>query len=78
MFNPSQTTTGITYTTTVALLIVGLVFIPGVMAVSTPFRYQSLMMAIACSGLCTALAWANWIKCSRLSIPSIITRQRPV
>ena len=71
MSNPCQKHTGTTYAAPVALLVVAFVFSPAVLAVSRPFGYWPLSLAIVGSALCVALAWFNWTKSSQLSIPSI-------
>ena len=71
MFALNEKPIGTSYTATVALLILGFIFIPAVLIVSHPFGYLSLSAAIACSVVCFALAWINWMKFSRLSISSI-------
>ena len=73
MFDASQQSTGTGYTTTVALLVVAFVFSPAVILVSRPVGYPYVLAAIACSVLSIALAWINWKKYSRRSIPSIAT-----
>jgi len=70
MFNPCQKSTGTSYTTTVALLIVAVVFSPAVLVASRPIGHVALSLAVACSSLCVALAWVSWRKSSQLSIPS--------
>ncbi len=74
MFDSCQKSTGTTYTTTVALLLVAFVFSPAVLVISHPFGSLSLSLAIAGSALCVALAWVHWRKSSQLSIPSIATQ----
>ena len=69
MFDSDQKSTGTGYTTTVALLIMAFIFCPAVLVVSRPVGYVSLSLAIACSALCVILAWVNWKKSSRLSVP---------
>ena len=71
MFDSHQKSTGTQYTTTVALLIMALIFSPAVLIMSRPFGYLSLSLAISCSALCVMLAWVNWKRSSQLSIPSI-------
>jgi hypothetical protein len=53
------------------LLIVAFIFIPAVSVASRPVGYIFLSLAGACSALCVVLAWANWKKFAKLSIPSI-------
>ncbi len=74
MFDSCQKPTGTAYSTTIALLAVAFVFSPAVLVVSRPFGYVALSLAVACSALCVTLAWFNWRKSSRLSIPSIAPR----
>lgn len=74
MLFSSEKPTGTDYTTTTALLIPGLVFIPAVLIISRPLSYVSLSAAIMCGAICTALARINWIRSSQLSISSIAYR----
>ena len=76
MLDLSQKSTGITYTTTVALLVAGFIFSPALLVISRPIGYFSLSLAVACSALCFALAWFNWKKASQLTIPSIATQNK--
>ncbi len=76
MFDLCQKSTGITYTTTVALIVVAFVFSPAVLIMSRPVGYLSVWLAIGCSALCVAMACVTWRKFSRLSIPSIATQDR--
>ncbi len=71
MFESNQKSTGTRYTTTAGLLIMAFIFCPAVLVASRPVGYVSLTLAIACSALCVILAWVNWKKSSRLTIPSI-------
>ena len=71
MFESNQKSTGTRYTTTVGLLIMAFIFCPAVLVASRPVGYVSLTLALACSALCVILAWVNWKKSSRLTIPSI-------
>jgi hypothetical protein len=73
MFDPCQKSVGTDYTTTIALLIVALIFVPAVLVVSHPLGYPFPSLALACSALCVTLAWVNWRRSSQLSIPSIAT-----
>ena len=72
MFAKGQKSTGTGYTTTIAFLVVALIFSPAALIASRPFGYMSLSLAIVCSSLCVALAWVTWRKSSQLSIPSIM------
>lgn len=71
MFDPSQKQTGTNYTTTVALLILAIIFSPALWLVSGPMGYPSLILALTGSASCAALAWVNWKKSSELTMPSI-------
>ena len=71
MFDPHLKSTGRDYTATVALLAGALIFSPVMLVASRPFGYASVALAVACSAACLTLAWLNWKKSSRLSIPSI-------
>jgi|HubBroStandDraft_5_1064220.scaffolds.fasta_scaffold111835_2 hypothetical protein len=71
MFQSSEKSMGTGYTTTVAFLLVAFVFSPAVLIATRPFGIISVSLAIACSVLCILLAWLNWKKSSRISIPSI-------
>jgi hypothetical protein len=71
MFDSQQKSTGTQYTLTIAFLLVAFVFNPAVLLLSRPLGYVSVSLTIACSALCVALAWVNWKKYSRLTIPSI-------
>jgi hypothetical protein len=71
MLQASEKSTGTGYTTTIAFLLVAFVFSPAVLIASRPLGLVSVSLAIACSVLCILLAWVNWKKSSRISIPSI-------
>lgn len=73
MFDTSQKSTGTGYTRTVAFLVVAFIFSPAALLFSRPVGYISASLAIACSVLCVVLAWVNWKRFSRISIPSIAT-----
>lgn len=75
MFDPHQKFTGTGYTSTVALLAVGLVFVPAALLISRPVGYLALSLATVCSVLCVAFAWTNWKKSSQLTIPSILIQR---
>lgn len=75
MLEVQQRTTGTRYTTTVALLTMAFVFSPAVLLVSRPVGYLSVLLAIACSAFCVALAWIKWKRSSRLTIPSITIQE---
>ena len=71
MFETSEKSTGTGYTTTVALLIIAVVFSPAALMFFRPIGYLSVGLAVACSAICLALAVRSWKKSSHLSIPSI-------
>jgi hypothetical protein len=71
MFDSHRLSTGRDYTPTVALLSIAFVFSPVLLMLSSNVGYLPLLLAIACSALCMALAWASWTKTSQLSIPTI-------
>jgi hypothetical protein len=68
---PSSKSTGTSYTGTVALLGVALLFIPALVLFAGPVAYSTLYGAIVGSAAFVGLAWANWRRNSRLSIPTI-------
>jgi hypothetical protein len=74
MFDSHQKSTGTDYTMTSALLIMAVVLIPAILFLSRPFGYGSVSLALVCSVMCVALARLDWKKYSRLTIPSIETR----
>ena len=71
MFETSEKSTGTGYTTTVAFLIVAVVFSPAALMFFRPFGYLSVGLAVACSAICLALAARSWKKSSHRSMPSI-------
>jgi VIT1/CCC1 family predicted Fe2+/Mn2+ transporter len=71
MFETSEKSTGTGYTTTVAFLIVAVVFTPAALMFFRPFGYVSVGLAIACSVICLALAARSWKKSSQLTMPTI-------
>lgn len=75
MFNAHLKSTGREYTTTVALLVIALIFIPALVLVSRPSGYLLLSLAISCSAICVALAWVSWERSSQVSIISIGTQR---
>jgi hypothetical protein len=75
MLDVQQKSTGTEYTTTVAFLLVGLVFSPAVLAVTRPIGYVSFAVTSVCSAMCLVLAWLNWKNSSRLTIPSIANHE---
>lgn len=76
MFDSCVRPTGTKYTTTVALLLVAFVLSPAVLMISRPFGYWAFSLAAACSALCATLAWFNWSRFSKLSIPTIMDGER--
>lgn len=70
-----QKSTGTGYTTTIALLAVAFIFSPAVLIASRPLGYVSVSLAAGCSVICASLAWINFKKYSRLTIPSIGTQK---
>jgi hypothetical protein len=77
MFDASQKSTGTGYTTTVAFLIVALIFIPAALMFFGNFGRLTLVAAIGFSVLCLGMAWRTWKKSSQLSIPSIESLEAP-
>jgi hypothetical protein len=73
MFESQQKSTGTSYTTTATLLTVAFIVSPAVLIMSRPFGHVALGFAIGCSAICAALAWVNWRKSSRLSVPMVET-----
>lgn len=73
MFEPTAKDSGTQYTQTVALLVLAFVFSPVVLMLSDRLGYVSISLAATGSTLCILLAWLNWNKHSRLTIPSIET-----
>ncbi len=71
MLVANEKPTGTSYTTSVALLIVGFLLIPAVLIVSRPVGYLSSSVGFVCSAICIGLARMNWMKSSRLSMASI-------
>jgi hypothetical protein len=71
MFEAQQKSTGTSYTMTVALLLVALVFSPTVVVYTWPLGYLGVSLALACSVVCIGLAWLNWKRFAQLSILTI-------
>jgi hypothetical protein len=71
MFDPKGKSTGTSYTATVALLSVALIFIPVLLLASSPVGYGILSFAAAASMVFLALAWFSWKRASQMSIPTI-------
>jgi DMSO/TMAO reductase YedYZ heme-binding membrane subunit len=71
MLNTQQKPTGTGYTTTVAFLVVGLIFSPAVLIVQRPLTAMPIALSLICSIVCVGLAWANWRRSSRLTITTI-------
>jgi hypothetical protein len=70
MFDPHKKSTGTDYTTTVALLSVAIMISAAMLYVSRPVSLLSISVAAGFSAACVWLAWRNWKKSSRLTIPS--------
>lgn len=77
MFDNSQKPTGTGYTTTVAFLIVALIFIPAALMFFDNFGRVAIVVAIVCSILCLGMAWRSWKKSSQLTMPSIEPQEVP-
>lgn len=75
MFDSSQIPTGTSYSTTITLLFLAVVFTPAMLLFSMPFSAIAVLLAAGGSAVCLALAWANWKKLSQLTIPSISARR---
>ena len=75
MFDTQQKSTGTGYTSTIAFLVVALIFSPATLIFSGHFGYISVSLAIAGSILCIALAGLTWKKSSQRTIPSIATQE---
>jgi len=75
MLDSNQKSSGTAYTSTVALLAIAFVVIPGFLLLSKPLGYASLLLAISCSALCAVLASVTWKKSSQLSILSIVIQE---
>jgi hypothetical protein len=71
MFETSQKFTGTQYTATVALVAAAVIASPAVLLMSSPLGPVSYSIAVGCSGVCLVLAWFNWKRNSRLTMPSI-------
>jgi membrane associated rhomboid family serine protease len=69
----TEKSTGTGYTTTLAFLILAVVFSPAALMFFRPVGYLSVGLAVACSAACIALAVRSWKTSSQLSIPSIET-----
>lgn len=75
MFESNEKSTGTEYVTTVALVVLALVFCPAVLIVSGPPGFLSVLLAVGFSAGCGTLAWFNWHKYSRLTIPTLEARR---
>ncbi|MBI4903412.1 MAG: hypothetical protein HY820_07250 [Acidobacteria bacterium] len=73
MFANETKSTGTQYTLTVALLALAFVFSPAVLLLSGRTGYLPISVAVASSALCVILAYVNWTRNSRLTIPTIQT-----
>ncbi len=65
------------YSSTVALLLLALVFSPAVLVVSRPFGGASVSFAVVFSALCIASAWFAWARDSRRPRMSVVTQPTP-
>lgn len=68
---------GTDYTATVGLLIVALLFTPGMLVFQYPFSNKFLFFCVALTGLCLFIALQTWKRTSRQSVPSISADRRP-
>jgi hypothetical protein len=73
MLDTQQRSTGTRYTTTVALLMVALLFIPAVLIAYRATGVYPILLAVAASASCLAWARFQWKCRSALTIPSIAT-----
>ncbi len=73
MSDSIRASAGTRYTMTTALLVMAFFFCPAVWMASRPVSNTFLSITIACGALCIILAWFNWKKSSRVTVPSIIT-----
>jgi heme O synthase-like polyprenyltransferase len=78
MFDTSQKSTGTGYTTTVAFLIVAVVFIPAALMFFNNFGTIAIALAGVGSVVCLGLAWRSWKNSSQLSIPSLEAQVAPL
>jgi hypothetical protein len=74
VFDPHQKSTGTGYTSTVALLTVAFIFVPGAVFLARPASLISISLAVICSALCVVFARASWKNSSQLTMPSILSR----
>lgn len=77
MFDSNTIRSGTDYTKPVALLALGIFFVPGALIFSGPIGYLSGSIAASCSALCIGLAWVSWKASSPMLIPSIETQRKP-
>ncbi len=77
MFDTSQKSTGTGYTTTVAFLIVAVIFIPAALMFFDNFGRVAIALAVVASVACLGLAWRSWKKSSQLTMPSIEPQEVP-
>ena len=73
MLGSNQKATGTQYTGTAALLIAGFIFSPAALVLSNSLDSVSISIAGAVTVVCVALAWINWRRNSKLTIPSLET-----
>jgi len=74
MFTTGEKSTGTAYTTTVAFLIVALVFVPAALLFIDNFGSVAIGLAMIGSLACMGMAWLSWRKSSRLTMPAIEPR----
>jgi hypothetical protein len=74
MFERYEKTTGTQYTFTIALLTLAFVFCPALLLLWGRLGFVPISLAVITSTLCVVLAWLNWTKYSRLTIPSLEDR----
>jgi hypothetical protein len=73
-----QKSTGTDYTSTVALLVFGIVFVPALLIAASPIHAVLAASGTILSMSCLALAWFGWERTSELSIPTIFTHRRDI
>jgi len=71
MFDPKGKSTGTSYTATVTLVSVAVIFIPAILIASSPIGYGMLGLASAASLVFLGFAWVSWKRASQMSIPTI-------
>lgn len=71
MFDAHLKSTGRDYSMTIALLAAAVVFVPAVLLAFGSASNVALTLAGVCSCVCVLLAWVNWKRHSRLTIPTL-------